>query len=235
MDTAVFGPALSGGTATVALTGSRSLSSLAFSTTGAGASYVISGTSPLALGNGVNWATLSDSGGNHAIAAPIALGSNLSVTAAPGSTLTVGGAIGETNTGTTLNIGGGGTLVLAGSNSYTGGTTVNASTLQIGNGGSGAAMSGSGGIAMSNNAAVTFSQAGTLAYSGPISGSGQLATTGSGLLALSGSNTYSGATTIAAGTLQVAGNNDCLPTATALTIASGGAPTWMGTRRRWAV
>ena len=71
-DTAVFGPALSGGTAAVALDGSRSLSSLAFSTTG-GASYVISPGTRHAdpVDNGINSATLSNSGGNHTIAAPL--------------------------------------------------------------------------------------------------------------------------------------------------------------------
>ena len=81
-DTAVFGTALTSGTATVTLDGSRSLASLGFSTTG-GNSYVIaaSGASTLTLANTLtSTAALSNSGGNHAINAPIVLGSNLNVT-----------------------------------------------------------------------------------------------------------------------------------------------------------
>ena len=72
-DTAVFGTALTSGTATVTLDSSRSLSSLGFSTTG-GASYVISpsGSEHVDAGqHGRRAATISNSGGNHTIAAPI--------------------------------------------------------------------------------------------------------------------------------------------------------------------
>ena len=226
-DTAVFGPVLTSGTANVTLDSSISLSSLGFSTTG-GASYIISATNGSALilaNSGGAAATISDSGGNHTIAAPVVLGSNLSVAATPGSTLSVSGPISESNAGTTLSVSGGGTLVLSGSNTYSGGTTVNAGTLQIGSGGSGEYLA-SPTITMSNNATTTFNHADTLLYAGAISGSGQLVKMGSGLLALTNSNasanTYSGATTISAGTLQIYGNNNELPTTTALTIASSG-------------
>ena len=52
------------------------------------------------------------------------------------ATLTISGNISQTGpSGLTLN--GPGTLVLSGSNSYTGGTTITAGTLSIGNGGAG--------------------------------------------------------------------------------------------------
>ena len=226
-DTAVFGTVLTSGTANVTLENSISLSSLGFSTTG-GASYIISASngSALILSNtGGAAATISDSGGNHTIAAPVVLGSNLSVAATPGSTLTVSGPISETNAGTTLSVSGGGTLVLSGSNTYTGATTVNAGTLQIGSGGSGEYLA-SPSITMSNNATVAFNHTDTLFYAGTISGSGQLLKMGSGLLALTNANTnasaYTGPTTISAGTLQICGNDNELPTTTALTIASSG-------------
>ena len=221
-DAAVFGAVLTGGTANVVLDGNRSLSSLGFSTTG-GASYAISASngSALTLSNtGVAAATLSDSGGNHTIAAPITLGSNLSVTATGGSTLCVSGAIGEINTGTTVSVSGGGTLILSGNNAYSGATTVNGGTLQIGNGTSGEGLASS--IAMSNNAAVAFNHADPLSYGGAISGSGQLIKLGTGVLDLSGTSTYSGPTTISAGTVELDGNGENLPAATALTIASSG-------------
>ena len=224
-DTAVFGTVLTSGTATVVLDGSRSLGNLGFSTTGAN-SYVISASngSTLTLSNtGAAAATLSDSGGNHVIAAPVMLGSNLNVTAAAGATLTVSGAIGEINPGTTLSLSGGGTLVISGSTTYSGATTVNAGTLQIGGSGiaNGFALA-SPSITMSNNAAVAFNPTAPVSFGGAISGSGQLIKLGTGNLDLSGTSTYSGPTTISAGTVELDGNGNNLPLTTALTIASSG-------------
>ena len=222
-DTAVFGTILTSGTANVVLNSSRSLSSLGFSTTGAN-SYVIAASngSVLTMSNTGGAATISSSGGNHVIAAPITLASNLNVTAVPGSTLTVSGAIAESNTGTALNVSGGGTLILCGSAGYSGATSVNASTLQIGGGGisNGEALN-SRSIALSNSATVAFNPTGPVSYSGTVGGSGQLAKTGSSLLTLYGPNAYSGPTTISGGTLEL-GTGDNLPAATALTIAASG-------------
>ena len=229
-DAAVFGAVLTSGTATVALDGSRGLSSLGFSTTGAN-SYVIAGTNTLTLSNtGLAAATISDSGGNHTIAVPITLGNNLNVTAAAGSTLTVSGAIGELNPGTTLSLSGGGTLVISGSTTYSGATTVNSSTLQIGGSGiSGGQYNGdaliSRSITMSNNATVAFNPTGQLSYGGTVGGSGQFVKAGSGLLTLNAANAYSGSTTISGGTLSLGGANVGynLPPTTALSIAASGA------------
>ena len=158
----------------------------------------------------------------------VTLGSNMSVTASTGSILTVTGAIGDPSGTNTLSVGGGGTVVLSGSNTYAGPTTVNASTLEIGNGGSGEYLT-SPSITMSNNATVEFNHADTYynGYSGTISGSGQFVKAGSGSLTLNGSNTYSGATTISAGTLVLdgfpgGGSLGNLPTTTALSIAASG-------------
>ncbi len=132
-DTAVFGTALTSGTATVTLDGSRSLASLGFSTTG-GNSYAIaaSGASTLTLANTLtSTAALSNSGGNHAINAPIVLGSNLSVTATTGSALTIAGGISESSPSTSVSVSGGGELILSGADTYTGGTNVSAATLAI--------------------------------------------------------------------------------------------------------
>ena len=131
-DSAVFGAALTSGTATVTLDASRSLSSLGFSTTG-GASYAISPSngSALTLANTTGSATISNSGGSQTIAAPIIMGSNLSVSSSPGSALTISGGISESSTGTSLSLSGGGELVLSGTDSYTGGTTISDGTLAI--------------------------------------------------------------------------------------------------------
>ena len=180
--------------------------------------------SALILSNTAGAATISNSGGNHTIAAPIVLGSNLSVTATAGSTLCVSGPISETNAGTTLSVSGGGTLVLAGSNTYSGATTVDAGTLQVGNGGSGEYLA-SPSIVMSDNATVAFNHSDALSYGGAISGSGQLVKAGSGELTLSGSNAYSGGTTISGGALNIVAAS-ALPGSGLLTISGGGQLVW---------
>ena len=105
-----------------------------------------------------------------------------------------------------------GTLVLGASNTYTGGTNVNAGILQ------GTTSSLQGNIV--NNAAVVFNQSTTGTYSGDMSGIGALTKNGSGSVTLSGSNNYSGATTINAGTL-VLGSNTAIGDDSAVTINGG--------------
>ena len=95
---------------------------------------------------------------------------------------------------------GSGTLTLLGNNTYTGGTTISAGTLQVGNGGTSGSL---GAGAIIDNAALVFNRADNLTEAGVISGSGSLTQTGSGTLTLLGNNTYTGGATINAGTLQV--------------------------------
>ena len=56
-----------------------------------------------------------------------------------------------------------------------------------------------------NNATLVFNRADNPIFGGAISGSGGLVQAGSGILTLTGGNTYSGATAVSAGTLQVGG------------------------------
>jgi autotransporter-associated beta strand protein/T5SS/PEP-CTERM-associated repeat protein len=94
---------------------------------------------------------------------------------------------------------GAGTLTLLGNNSYTGGTTISDGTLQIGVGGTTGSIAGD----VVNNSALVLSRSDASTYSGVISGAGSLTKQGSGTLTLSGSNSYTGSTTISAGTLQI--------------------------------
>ena len=115
-----------------------------------------------------------------------------------------------------LNLAGPGTLTLAVSTGYTGGTTISAGTLQIGNGGTVGDIVG-GAV---DNSVLAFKRGGTYTFPGNISGSGSIVQSGSGTLILAGSNSYGGATTVTAGTLQFA-TLAALPPTTPLSVASG--------------
>ena len=86
---------------------------------------------------------------------------------------------------------GGGTQVLSGSNTYSGGTTINAGTLQIGNGGARGSISGN--IMVNAAATLAYNLAGSNTITGQINGSGTLLDMGSGTLILAGTNNYGGA------------------------------------------
>ena len=109
---------------------------------------------------------------------------------------TFSGVIGGTSGALNAN---GGTLVLTGENLYTGGTTINAGTLQIGDGGTTGSYAGN----ITNNAALAFKRSDATSYGGVVSGTGSLTQQGSGALILTANNTYTGGTTISAGTLQL--------------------------------
>ena len=93
-------------------------------------------------------------------------------------------------------------LTLATANSYGGVTTINAGTVQLGDG---VNATGSFGIgAVTNNAAViTDFGANTVTLATVIGGTGTLTKNGSGIVKITGTNTFSGTTTISAGTLQL--------------------------------
>jgi autotransporter-associated beta strand protein/T5SS/PEP-CTERM-associated repeat protein len=94
---------------------------------------------------------------------------------------------------------GGGTLTLEAANTYTGLTTISAGTLQIGSGGTTGSIAGN----VVNNSSLIFNRSNAKTYSGVISGTGAVAKQGGGTLTLEAANTYTGLTTISAGTLQI--------------------------------
>ena len=131
--------------------------------------------------------------------------------------------IGGNNQSTTFSgqiVGGGsivkagsGTLILTGDNTYSGGTTINTGTLQIGNGGATGSVPGN----IVNNAALAFNRSDDVTYGGVISGTGSLTQAGSGQLTLTGTNTFTGGTTVNAGRLAVNGS-----LASGVTVLGGG-------------
>ncbi|MBR3191690.1 autotransporter-associated beta strand repeat-containing protein, partial [Bosea sp. (in: a-proteobacteria)] len=92
---------------------------------------------------------------------------------------------------------GSGTLILTGTNSHAGGTTIADGVLQIGDGGTSGSITGP----VINNSTLAFDRSDDIAFAGAISGTGDVQKRGMGSLTLSGTNTYSGGTVIAQGTL----------------------------------
>lgn len=145
----------------------------------------------------------------------------------PGMTVTLQGAITNGASAGTLDKTGNGTLILGANATYTGGTFVDAGTLQLGTGVSLAtgaltvnagtfdlnnnsqtvsSLAGSGGTITLGTGTLTDNQTGTTTYSGAIAGTGGLALGGAGTLILDGINTYTGATTLASGSTLMVGD-----------------------------
>ncbi|MDM0074340.1 autotransporter outer membrane beta-barrel domain-containing protein [Variovorax sp. J2P1-59] len=118
-------------------------------------------------------------------------------------------------TGSVTQLGTGTTLFTA-DNTYSGGTTITAGTLQLGDGGATGSVVGN----IVNNAMLVVNRSNTLTLAGAISGSGALRQTGSGTTVLSGTNSYGGTTTVAAGTLE-AGAAGSFSALSAHTVATG--------------
>jgi len=123
------------------------------------------------------------------------------------------------------------TWTLTGSNTYTGSTTVNQGTLQIGTGGAVGSLSPSSAITGSAGATLAFSRSDTITqgtdFAAAITGGLNLQKLGAGTLALSGNNSFSGATSIAAGILTINGTG-ALAGTSGLTIAGGAGLVYTG-------
>ena len=161
--------------------------------------FAFAGTNDLNLGTGA-----------------VTMSSSRTVTVAS-NTLTVGGVIG--GSGYSLTKAGAGTLILTGSDTYTGLTTVSGGILQIGAGGAAGSINGTSGVA--DNAVLAFSRSDSVTFSKVISGSGSVTMLGPGALVLSAADTYTGGTTISGGTLQL-GNAAALGSTSGAATVSGG-------------
>ena len=125
---------------------------------------------------------------------------------------------GTTGTGA-LTKAGNGKLTLVANNTYSGGTTVNAGTLQLGNGG------GSGSVAgnIVNNATVVIKRGDDFTYPDVISGSGGFVQDGF-IVRLANPQTYAGPTSVSAGAFLVmpTGVDQGIAATSVVTVAAGG-------------
>ena len=171
------------------------------------------------MGGVVTFSSANTYSGGTTVSAGVLQGTTTSLQGAIVNNASV--AFNQTNNGTYAgNMSGGGsltklgtgTVILTGTNSYTGGTTVSGGVLQ----GHTTSLQG----AIVNNASVVFDQASAGTYAGNMSGSGSLTKIGAGVLTVSGNNSYTGGTTVSAGTFRL-GSSTALPTMGALTVNGG--------------
>ncbi|MFT3938462.1 autotransporter-associated beta strand repeat-containing protein [Rhodopseudomonas sp.] len=157
-----------------------------------------------------------------------------------GTTQTITGAVSDGDTAGIIQKNGDGKLILSGPTSYSGGTIINAGTLQLANSNMLSAttaatvasgttldlggfdqtigsLAGAGSVALGAALLTTGADNSSTNFSGAMSGTGGLTKQGTGNLVLSGTNDYTGPTTINAGTLSVNGS-----IASAVTASSGG-------------
>jgi autotransporter-associated beta strand protein len=186
-----------------AYTGNTTISSTGSRLQG-GAENAFSSASAHTLGTG----TFLDIGGFDQSIGSLAGAGRVTNAGADAATLTTGGdGTSTTYSGiiqnevsmTGLTKVGAGTLTLSGANTFTGGTTISAGTLQVGNGGTAGSILGD----VLDNGALVFDRSNALTYAGEISGTGFVTKNGASMLTLTGNSTYTGGTNINSGTLRL--------------------------------
>jgi autotransporter-associated beta strand protein len=203
-------------------TGTNNASTIFSGVIADGGSLIKSGTGTMTLtgantytgGTTINTGILQigNGGATGSIAGDVANNATLAFNRS--DTLTLGGVISGAGA---LQQNGTGTLVLTGANTYTGTTTINSGTLQLGNGGTTGSIAGN----VTNNANLAFNRSNAVTFGGVISGIGAVQHNGGGTTTLTGANSYTGGTTINAGTLQL-GAGGSLAAGSALTVNAGG-------------
>jgi fibronectin-binding autotransporter adhesin len=206
-------------TGTLDINSATALGTGTFTISGAGTIDNTSG-SPETLANNQAWNNSFTFAGANALTftGTVALAATRTVTVNSSSTLTEDGVI---SGGGGLTKAGASTLVLGGTDTYTGATTISAGTLQIGGGGSLGA-SGTYAGAIADNGALIYSSSANQTFSGVISGTGSLTkdTSSTSTLTLSGNNTFTGGLNLTAGTVSV-GTDKNLGGANAITLNGG--------------
>jgi autotransporter-associated beta strand protein len=235
-DTATFGSVITA-PRTVTLNADRTVGNVVFDNANA---YTIApaAAQTLTIGDGSGSRQLQVVTGSHTISAPVALASNVGVDVVTGQAVALTGPV---SGGGALTKTSGGTLLLSGSNSYTGDTTVAGGTVEFTAGAisSGVVTLGGGGVKYaSGNTEDLSAKTVNLAFGGGTVdtggndvtfansignfGVGGLTKSGSGTLTLQGANTYTGQTTVRGGVLSVSADANLGDAGTAAGIVLDG-------------
>src|SRR2546425_933880 len=221
------------------LTNSNNLKGTSFnSITISGSGYTVGGNATTLTGS------LADSSvaGTNTISLGLTFAATRTVTVSnAATTLTISGVISGAGG---LTKSGSGTVTLSAANTYTGVTTINVGTIAIAaDAGLGASpgaptagklsfgggtlrttasftLAANRGIALTGAGTISTDPGTTLTYGGIIAGASTLTKAGTGTLIVSGANTYTGATAISAGTLQLGATN-AAPSGSAVTVSGG--------------
>ena len=148
-----------------------------------GGSVTSPSTTISAFLNGVGSATVSS--GTWANSGNLTVGNNTAGTLTMNGGLLVVGGLLSTKAGSTINLNAGGTLQIGAGDIF------------------GILLGGTGSLV--NNGTLIFNRSSASTYSGVLSGSGAVTKQAAGLLTFAGANSYSGLTTISAGTLALSG------------------------------
>ena len=188
------------------LNSTQRISNFSFSDNAVAFNNVLPATTALSVAAG---ATLDLAGNRQTVASLTGSGTVTNYTANAVSILTTGGDNSSQTFSGALSDGdgslglikvGSGSLTLIGSNNfYSGGTTISAGTLQVGNGATSGSVTGN----ILDNSALVFANSAAELYTGAISGSGALIKNGPGTLQLAATHAYTGPTIINAGTVQL--------------------------------
>ena len=225
-DTATFG---SGGSGGVTLDGAApSIQTLTFSNASSGYTLAQGTGGSLTLKTGNTAASIKNNAGSHTISANVILADDTTLNAATGTELNISGGVSGSGKG--LTKAGVGAATLSGNNSYSGTTTVNGGTLVAGS--STALGSGAGALTVNNDSTLALGSynatvgevtlnSGSITGSATLTGSSYtvssgtiaptlagsgvtLTKTGLGSVTLNAAETFTGKTTVSAGTLILA-------------------------------
>ncbi len=174
---------------------------------GTGTLDIVGGASVATTIDAASGATIRSSSGGGTLAAgtlTLANGAALNLAGGAASTLTVARVIPAVATGPTESVNvTGGTVVLTGSNTYTGNTDIlNGATLALGAGGTTGSLAGGNTVGIDTGGTLRINRSDGVTLSGAISGAGTLEQAGGGTTTLTAANSY-GATTVSGGVLQV--------------------------------
>ena len=142
----------------------------------------VPGTPTIQLGALSGGGTLSNASSGST--ATFLVGGNDAVTEFDGAVTNGSGTVALTVTGS-------GSLTLTGQNSYSGTTTVDGGTVQVGSGGASGVLGGGNVV---DNGTLIFNRSNDITVSNAISGTGSVVQQGTGSLYLTGDNNYGGAT-----------------------------------------